>query len=63
MFIIKSLKKKKTYFEIVERPKENFPYYQINAYDNRKTNLAFDDLNFLYQKMGKLSLISVMKIN
>lgn len=27
---------KKLYFEIVERPKENFPFYQVNTYDYRK---------------------------
>lgn len=28
---------KKLFFEIVERPKENFPYYQVNSYDYKKT--------------------------
>ncbi|MCJ7932427.1 MAG: WG repeat-containing protein [Chryseobacterium sp.] len=31
---------KKLFFEIVERPKENFPYYQINTYDYRKKDLG-----------------------
>lgn len=45
---------KKLLFEIVERPKENFPYYQINVYDNRKTNLgAFGDLKFFMSEDGK----------
>lgn len=45
---------KKLLFEIVERPQGDFPYYQINAYDNKKTNLAaFDDLKFFVSKDGK----------
>lgn len=31
---------KKLRFEIVERPKNNFPYYQINTYDYRKTDIG-----------------------
>ncbi|TZF99100.1 WG repeat-containing protein (plasmid) [Chryseobacterium panacisoli] len=30
---------KNLFFEIVERPKENFPYYQVNTYDYRKKEL------------------------
>ncbi|WP_336687894.1 WG repeat-containing protein [Chryseobacterium bernardetii] len=37
-------KEKKLYFEIVERPKENFPYYQVNTYDYTK-----HDLGMLYR--------------
>lgn len=33
-------KEKKLYFEIVERPKENFPYYQVNTYDYTKYDLG-----------------------
>lgn len=33
---------KKLYFEIVERPKENFPFYQVNTYDYRKENTGSD---------------------
>lgn len=44
---------KKLLFEIVERPQENFPYYQVNTYDNKKRNLAaFDDLKFFVTKDG-----------
>lgn len=51
---------KKLFFEIVERPQGDFHYYQINAYDNKKTNLAaFDDLKFFVTKDGK----SVFAIN
>ncbi|UEQ79070.1 WG repeat-containing protein [Chryseobacterium arthrosphaerae] len=49
-----SEEEKKLLFEIVERPQENFPYYQINTYDNNKRNLAaFDDLKFLVSEDGK----------
>lgn len=49
-----SEKEKKLLFEIVERPQGDFPYYQVNAYDNRKTNLAaFDDLKFFVSQDGK----------
>ncbi len=47
-------KEKKLLFEIVERPKENFPYYQINTFDNEKTNLgSFGDLTFFMSEDGK----------
>lgn len=39
-----SEKKKNLFFEIVERPKENFPYYQVNTYNYRKK-----DLDMLYR--------------
>lgn len=49
-----SEEEKKLLFEIVERPQENFPYYQINTYDNNKRNLAaFDDLKFFVSEDGK----------
>ncbi|CAM3049351.1 WG repeat-containing protein [Chryseobacterium flavum] len=35
---------KNLFFEIVERPKENFPYYQVNTYNYRKK-----DLDMLYR--------------
>ncbi|WP_426479051.1 WG repeat-containing protein [Chryseobacterium sp. CBSDS_008] len=35
---------KKLFFEIVERPKQNFPYYQVNTYNYRKK-----DLDMLYR--------------
>ncbi|MDQ1161660.1 hypothetical protein QE422_002028 [Chryseobacterium sp. SORGH_AS 447] len=38
---------KKLYFEIVERPKENFPFYQVNAYDYRKAEAGLPGLKFL----------------
>lgn len=49
-----SEKDKKLLFEIVERPKENFPYYQINTYNYEKSNLgSFDDLKFFVSEDGK----------
>ncbi|AZA76997.1 WG repeat-containing protein [Chryseobacterium sp. G0186] len=33
-------KEKKLFFEIIERPKENFPYYQVNTYDYTKYDLG-----------------------
>ncbi len=39
-----SEKEKNLFFEIVERPKENFPYYQVNTYNYRKK-----DLDMLYR--------------
>lgn len=39
-----SEKEKNLFFEIVERPKENFPYYQVNTYNDRKK-----DLDMLYR--------------
>jgi hypothetical protein len=45
-------KEKKLYFEIVERPKENFPYYQVNTYDYTKHDLGMlYRLNSWFQKM------------
>ncbi len=41
---------KKLYFEIVERPKENFPFYQVNAYDYRKAEVGWSVLKFLVSK-------------
>ncbi|KMQ68853.1 hypothetical protein ACM39_06090 [Chryseobacterium sp. FH2] len=39
---------KKLFFEIVERPKENFPFYQINTYDYRKVEAGLSyDFKFL----------------
>ncbi len=45
---------KKLFFEIVERPKENFPYYQINTYDYRKVEAGlFHRFKFLVSEDGK----------
>jgi len=45
---------KKLFFEIVERPKENFPFYHINTYDYRKVEAGFfDDFKFLVSQDGK----------
>ncbi|MDR6131175.1 MULTISPECIES: WG repeat-containing protein [Chryseobacterium] len=44
---------KKLSFEIVERPKENFPYYQVNAYDYWKTEAGLSGLIFLVSEDGK----------
>ncbi|PWN60765.1 WG repeat-containing protein [Chryseobacterium viscerum] len=41
-------------FEIVERPKENFPYYQVNTYDYRKKDLGMlTRFKFLVSEDGK----------
>ncbi|ANF52112.1 hypothetical protein A0O34_17005 [Chryseobacterium glaciei] len=44
---------KKLFFEIVERPKENFPYFQINTYDNGKMNSGSSRFNFIVSEDGK----------
>jgi len=44
---------KKLFFEIVERPKENFPFYQVNAYDYRKMEAGLSDYKFLVSEDGK----------
>ncbi|WP_449397709.1 hypothetical protein [Chryseobacterium wanjuense] len=45
---------KKLFFEIVERPKENFPFYQVNAYDYRKLDAGLMyDFKFLVSENGK----------
>ncbi|AZA84266.1 hypothetical protein C1637_05325 [Chryseobacterium lactis] len=45
---------KNLFFEIVERPKENFPYYQVNTYDYRKKELnLFYRFKFLVSEDGK----------
>lgn len=44
---------KKLYFEIVERPKENFPFYQVNAYDYRKAEAGLSGLKFLVSETGR----------
>ncbi|MDQ0064296.1 WG repeat-containing protein [Chryseobacterium lathyri] len=44
---------KKLFFEIVERPKENFPFYQVNTYDYRKTEAGISDYKFLVSEDGK----------
>lgn len=43
---------KKLYFEIVERSKENFPFYQVNAYDYRKAEAGLSGLKFLVSEDG-----------
>ncbi|NIF04658.1 WG repeat-containing protein [Chryseobacterium sp. Tr-659] len=45
---------KKLFFEIVERPKENFPYYQVNTYNYRKKELdMLYRFKFLVSEDGK----------
>lgn len=45
---------KKLFFEIVEKPKENFPYYQVNTYDYRKTDITLSyRYKFLVSEDGK----------
>lgn len=44
---------KKLYFEIVERPKESFPFYQVNAYDYRKAEIGWSGLKFLVSEDGR----------
>ncbi|MFZ4929301.1 WG repeat-containing protein [Chryseobacterium sp. Mn2064] len=45
---------KKLFFEIVERPMENFPYYQVNTYDYRKKELdMLYRFKFLVSEDGK----------
>ncbi|MBK1897135.1 WG repeat-containing protein [Chryseobacterium paridis] len=49
-----SKEEKKLFFEIVERPKENFPYYQVNTYDYRKVDGGLTyDFKFLVSEDGK----------
>ncbi|MEJ5049487.1 WG repeat-containing protein [Chryseobacterium culicis] len=45
---------KNLFFEIVERPKENFPYYQVNTYNYRKKELdMLYRFKFLVSEDGK----------
>lgn len=45
---------KKLFFEIVERPKENFPYYQVNTYDYTKYDMGMlYHFKFLVSEDGK----------
>lgn len=45
---------KKLFFEIIERPKENFPFYQINTYDYRKLEAGLSyEFKFLASQDGK----------
>ncbi len=44
---------KKLYFEIVERPKENFPFYQVYAYDYGKMEAGLSDYKFLVSEDGR----------
>ncbi|MET3537483.1 WG repeat-containing protein [Chryseobacterium limigenitum] len=44
---------KKLLFEIVERPKENFPFYQVNTYDYRKMEAGISNFKFLVSENGK----------
>lgn len=49
-----SEKEKNLFFEIVERPKENFPFYQVNTYDYRKKELdMLYSFKFLVSEDGK----------
>lgn len=50
---VMSENEKKLFFEIVERPNENFPYFQINTYDYRKDNLGISNFNFMVSEDGK----------
>ncbi|WP_326984151.1 WG repeat-containing protein [Chryseobacterium sp. MYb264] len=43
---------KKLFFEIVERPKENFPYYQIATYDYRKMISGLWWMTFIVSEDG-----------
>lgn len=43
---------KKVFFEIVERPKENFPYFQIDTYDNKKMNSGSSRFHFIVSEDG-----------
>lgn len=47
---------KKLFFEIVERPKKNFPFYQVNAYDYRKAQAGLSGYKFLVSEDGKTVL-------
>ncbi len=50
---------KKLFFEIVERPQDNFPFYQVNAYDYRKVEAGSTyRFKFLVSEDGKT--VSVM---
>lgn len=44
---------KKLFFEIVERPKKNFPFYQVNAYDYRKADAGLSGYKFLVSEDGR----------
>ncbi|MDH6254324.1 hypothetical protein M2347_004051 [Chryseobacterium sp. H1D6B] len=44
---------KKLFFEIVERPKENFPYFQVNTYDSGMVNSESSRFNFIISEDGK----------
>lgn len=45
---------KKLFFEIVERPKENFPFYQVNTYDYTRMEAGLSyDFKFLVSENGK----------
>lgn len=45
---------KKLFFEIVEKPKENFPFYQVNTYDYRRVETgSWFDFKFLVSENGK----------
>ncbi|MEY8760354.1 WG repeat-containing protein [Chryseobacterium tongliaoense] len=44
---------KKLYFEIVERPKNDFPFYQVYAYDYRKVEAGISDFKFLVSEDGR----------
>ncbi|EJL69244.1 WG repeat-containing protein [Chryseobacterium populi] len=48
-----SQNQKKLYFEIVERPKNDFPFYQVYAYDYRKAEAGISDFKFLVSEDGK----------
>lgn len=41
------------FFEIVERPSEYFPYFQVNTYDYGKNNIGTSNFNFMVSEDGK----------
>ncbi|WP_283421387.1 WG repeat-containing protein [Chryseobacterium profundimaris] len=43
---------KKLFFEIIERPKKNFPFYQVNIYDYRKADAGLSGNKFLVSEDG-----------
>lgn len=44
---------KKLFFEIVERPKENFPFYKVNTYNYGKREAGIFDFKFQVSENGK----------
>lgn len=46
-------KEKILFFEIVEKPKENFLFYQVNSYDYKKAEAGISNFKFLVSEDGK----------